>query len=84
MVQKIVCSIKILNNMSPKYLSDVISSTTRKYSRRNASNIPVVRVNNNYFMNTFFLSTITEWNKLDLSIRKCVDLIYLRVDYYDL
>ena len=46
--------------MSPKYLRDIIPSTTRRYSSRNANNIPSVRVNNNQFMNTFFLSTITE------------------------
>ena len=34
----------------------------------------LVRGNNNYFMNTFFPSTITEWNKLDLSIRKSTNL----------
>ena len=28
-----------------------------------------VSVNNNYFMNNFFTSTITEWNKLNMSIR---------------
>ena len=55
--------------MSPKYLSDIIPSTTRRYSSRNGNNIPLVRVNNNYFMNTFFPTTITERNKLDLSIR---------------
>ena len=49
--------------MSPKYLSDIISSTTRRYSSRNENNIPLVGVHNNYFMNTFFPSTITEWNK---------------------
>ena len=63
-----------LNNMSPKYLSDIIPSTTRRYSSRNENNIPLVRVNNNYFMNTFFSSTITEWNKLDLSIRNSASL----------
>ena len=51
--------------MSPKYLSDIIPSTTRRYSSR---------ANNNYFMNTFFPSTIIEWNKLDLSIRKSSSL----------
>ena len=56
--------------MSPKYLSDIIPSTTRRYSLRNADNIPLVRVNTNYFMNTIFPSTIAEWYKLDLSIRK--------------
>ena len=59
---------KILNNMSPKYLSDIIPCTTRSYSERNANNILLVRVNNNYFINILFPSTITEWNKLDLSI----------------
>ena len=42
--------------MSPKYLSDIIPSITR-YVTRNANNIPLVRVNNNYFMNTFFPSS---------------------------
>ena len=70
--------------MSPKYLSDTIPSTTRRYSSRNANNIPLVRVNSNYVMNTFFPSTITEWNKLDLSIRNSTSLIYLKVDYYNL
>ena len=59
--------------MSPKYLkylSNIIQSTTRRYSSRNAINILLVRANNNYFMNIFFPSTIPEWNKLDLSIRK--------------
>ena len=60
--------------MSPKYLSDIIPSTTRKNSSRNANNIPLVRVDDNYFMNTFFPSTITEWNKLGLSIRKSTNL----------
>ena len=60
--------------MSPKYLSDVIPSTTRRYSSRNANNIPLGRANTNYFMNIFFPSIITEWNKLDLSIRKSTSL----------
>ena len=63
--------------MLRKYLRDIIPNTTRRYSSRNASvffNIPIVRANNNYFMNTFFPSTITECNKLDLSIRKSTSL----------
>ena len=44
------------------------------------NNIPLVRANNNYFMNTFFPSTITEWNKFDLSIRKstCLNIFKSR------
>ena len=44
--------------MSPKYLSDIIPNTTRRYALRNEEDIPLVRVNDNYFMSTFFLSTI--------------------------
>ena len=72
--RKLCVFYKISNNMSPKYLSDIIPSTTRRYSSRNENNIPLVRVNNSNFMNTFFLSTITERNKLDLSIRNSASL----------
>ena len=71
--------------MSPKYLSDLIPITTRRYSSRNENNITLVRVNDNYFKNTFFFpSTITEWNKLYLSVRNSASLMYLKVDYYNL
>ena len=67
--QKMCVFYKILNT-SPKYLSDIIPSTTRRYFSRNANNIPLVTVDTNYFMNIFFPSTITEWNKLDLNLNK--------------
>ena len=55
--------------MSPKLFNDTIPSTTRRHASRNTNNILLVRVNNNYCMSTFFPSTITKWNKLDLSPR---------------
>ena len=60
--------------MSPKHLRDIIPSTTRRYSSRNANNNLLVRANNNYFMSMFFPSTITEWNKLDMNIRNSTSL----------
>ena len=57
-----------------RYLSDIIPSTTRRYYSRNANNIPWVRVNKNYFMKIFSLSTIIERSKLDLSIRNWTSL----------
>ena len=56
------------------HVSYDFSSTIRKYSSRNANNVPLVRINNNYFMNTFFPSATTEWNKLDLSSCKSASL----------
>ena len=68
--------------MSRKYLSEIIPSFTRRYVSRNANSILLVRVNNNYFMNNFFLSKITEWNIPDLSIHNSTSLIYLRALYF--
>ena len=42
--------------------------------QRNVNNIPLVSVNSNYFMNIFFPSTITERNKLGMSIRNSTSL----------
>ena len=60
--------------MSPKYLSNIIPSSTRRYSSRNANNIPLARVNYSFFMNTFFPSTVTQQNKLDLSVHNSTSL----------
>ena len=72
--KKLYVFYRILNNMLPKYLSDIIPSTTRRHSSRNASSIPLESVNNNYFINSFFPSTVTECNKLDLSIHNSTSL----------
>ena len=36
--------------------------------------IPPIKVRHDYFKNSFFLSAITEWNKLDLNIRNSASL----------
>ena len=75
---------KIFNSVSPKYLSDIFLTTTRRYASRNANNILLVRVSNNYFMNTFFPSVLSKWNKLDPSIRNSTSLNILKTDFYNL
>ena len=80
--RKLCTFYKILNSMSRKYLSEIIPSFTRRYVSRNANSILLVRVNNNYFMNNFFLSKIIEWNIPDLSIHNSTSLIYLRALYF--
>ena len=71
---KLCAFYKILISLSPKYLSDIIPSITRSYALRNAKNIPLVRVFNNYFMNT----NLTWVSEIQLA------LIYLKTDYYNL
>ena len=80
--RKLCTFYKILNSLSRKYLSEIIPSFNRRFVSRNANSILLVRVNNNYFMNNFFLSKITEWNIPDLSIHNSTSLIYLRALYF--
>ena len=44
------------------------------YPTRNALNIPLLNTSHNFFKNSFFPSTIIEWNKLDPGLRKAESL----------
>ena len=44
------------------------------YPTRNALNIPFLNANHNFFKNSFFPSTILEWNKLGPGLRKAESL----------
>ena len=59
---------KIYKNKSPFYLFNLIPEKT-SYTTRNTDCIPLIKIKHNFFKNTFFLSTIIEWNKLDHTIR---------------
>ena len=48
---------------------------TRLYITRNNDKLPHFKVKHNYFKNSFFPSTVIEWNKLDLNICNSESLI---------
>ena len=52
-----------------KYLFDIIPQSNCQYRTRNAHNIPHIHVKHQFFKNSYFLSTIIEWNKLDSNFR---------------
>ena len=58
LVQKTLSFYKILNEESPAYLFDLIPNLNRVHETRH-----------DYFKNSFFPSTISEWKKLDWKIR---------------
>ena len=60
---------KILNEKSPSYLFDLISNLNRVLETRHSNNIPAIHTRHNYFKNSFFPSTISEWNYLNCKIR---------------
>ena len=66
---------KITKDQSPKYLSDKIPTTRTAYrTRNNIDNIPRFNVKHNFFKNSFFHSSVIEWNNLDKSIRSSESL----------
>ena len=60
---------KILNERSPPYLFDLIPNLNTVRETKHSNNIPAVQAGCNYFKNSFFPSTISEWNNLDCKIR---------------
>ena len=45
------------------------------YRTRQCNKIPAINVTHDFFKNTFFPSTIMEWNKLDLEIKNSESVV---------
>ena len=67
-----------MKNQSPRYLYDIIPSKSGSHDTRNSDNIRQFREKRIFFRNSFFPSTIIEWNNLDLSIRTSKSLHVLK------
>ena len=60
---------EVLNEKSPSYLLNLIPNLNRVRETRHSNNIPAIHTRHNYFNNSFFPCTISEWNNLDCKIR---------------
>ena len=67
--RKLFSFYKVFKNESPRYLFNIIPIRNPAYSTRNHVNIPLFKTNHNFFKNSFFPSTIIEWNNLDPNLR---------------
>ena len=68
--RKLCLFCKVFKNKYLAYLFYLIPARNTHYSFRNSSNIPYFKTKHNFFINSFFPSTIIKWNKLDVSMRK--------------
>ena len=59
---------KIFKSKSPQVFK-LIPEKTSSYVTRNAENIPLFNTKDNFYNNSFFLSSIIEWNNLDPKLR---------------
>ena len=67
--RKLSCFYKLFKSEHPHYLFKLIPSRSSSYITRNIHNIPFFKTRHTFFKNSFFPSTIIEWNKLDHNIR---------------
>ena len=65
LVQKTRKVLQNLQKQSPQYLFKLIPEKTHAYATRYIDNIPCFKIRHNFFKNSFFPSTIIEWNNLD-------------------
>ena len=78
--RKLCLFYKVLNNEHPQYLFNLLPVRPTLYPTRNALNIPFPNANHNFFKNSFFPSTIIEWNELNRGLRKTESLSLFKTD----
>ena len=69
---KLVIFYKIINNLTPNYLQEFVPPLVQDgnpYRLRNSSDIRTIHTNTNLFYNSFYPSTIREWNNLEQEIK---------------
>lgn len=74
---KLVIFYKILNGLTPNYLSDCVPplvQETTTYNLRNSNDIQTLHANTNLFYNSFFPSTIRAWNDLPEDIKQATSV----------
>ena len=62
----------MVNNISPTYLSSLVTSTVRNtttYQLRNAADLHTMRANSQLHNNSFLPSDIRDWNELPDNVR---------------
>ena len=67
--RKLCYFLKIFKGQSPDYLFKILANIKRAYNTRNVDYIPCLNTRHNFFRNSFFPSTLIEWNNLDINIR---------------
>ena len=80
-LRKLCLFYKIYKNKSPSHLHNLIPDRVKFYSARSSQidNISDLKTRSNFFRNSFFPSTITEWNKLDRDIRNSDSLNVIKL-----
>lgn len=75
--QKLILLYKMINNLTPQYLSSLIPATvseTSSYNLRNANDVRTINARTNQYFNSFLPSSIRDWNSLPEELRNSVSV----------
>lgn len=76
-IHRLVWMYKIINNISPQYLTDIIPPTVgerQRYNLRAGTNITQIPAQKQRYSKSFFPSGIKEWNMIPIDIRESGNL----------
>ena len=76
--RKLCLFYNVFKNEHPQYFFHLIPVRHSSHTSRNAHSIPILSVKHSFSKNSFFLFTISEWNKLDLPILNSESLSIFR------
>ena len=68
--QKLSFLYNLINTNSPSYLFKILPLRNSRYDTRNINKLPLFKTNHNFFKNSYFPSTIVEWNSLAPTLKK--------------
>ena len=80
---RLVIFYKIINNLTLNYLQEVVPPLVQDgnpYRLRNSSDIRTIYTNTNLFYNSFYPSTIREWNNLAQEIKDVSSVASLNIN----
>ena len=81
MQAKLILFYKIVQNITPDYLNSLLPNEAgNEYNLRNSNNIKLPKITKNYFLKSFFPSTIRAWNKLADNICDVVKIEHFKVN----
>ena len=72
--RKLCLFYKIFKENKPVYLFNLIPTKNSNYNTRNTDKITLFHTEHSFFKNSFFPSTVIEWNKLDSNLRSPTSL----------
>ena len=75
--KKLCCFYKICNKQDPGYLTELLPNRNEAYQTGHFANIHSLSFKHIFFLNTFFPSTILEWNKLDPSLQNSASYVFV-------